>query len=125
VKAAIADVGATSAWTTEQRRALRAAFQAVGDALDQRLLLRGVRRSVEVTVDGGMETVVDCPFRPRAVHFFSAYQPTSDGDKYIANPIFVWRWTGTPDSGSVYIADDLGLLADGSATLDIFLERAD
>ncbi len=125
MKELLAEIAPQGTWSDAQKRALKAIVTLISNRFDGVLLLRGKRVSVEVTVDGTMSTSIDCPFKPKSVVVLSAYQNIpGDGDRYLSTPILVWRWTSTASGGQVTLFDELDLLQDGPATLDVFMEKS-
>lgn len=124
MREALADVGRRALWTEEQRRALRSAFQAIVDAFDGVLLLRGKRITVDgVVSSGALSLTVDCPFKPKTVQVLLV----SSVDWSVGNYPLTWVWSGTPTSGAVAFTDTFALFAalgDGTYTFDIFMEKS-
>lgn len=125
---ALADVARRGVWNDEQRRALRAAFQAVVDAFDGVMLLKGKRVSVETTVaaGGALDATIDCPFRPKSAVVLDAKGIDTDtgSEIHLTSPILLWSWTSTPTGGAVRFQDPLDIFPDGAWTLDVFMEKS-
>ena len=127
MREALADVAGKGIWSQEQRRALKAAFQALVDAFDSVLLLKGKRVLVEniiVAPAVAMDLTIDCPFKPKTVAILGALTKVSGEPATLMTPSIVWTWSSTPTSGAVRLRDVLGNIPDGTYTFDIFMEKS-
>lgn len=124
MREALAEI-ARGAWTPEQLRALRAAFQVFATAFDGILLLRGKRVSVETYVAsaGDLDVRIDCPFRPKALLLLDVSSLQDGSLRHLATPNVAWEWTATDRTGTVRITDPFSNVPDGSYTLDVFMEK--
>lgn len=133
MKSTLSDVSRRSAWTPEQRSALRSAFQAIVDAFNGVVLVRGRRITATGTVSGGtLSLVVDCPFKPRSV-MVACVTPdpantSNTSVNYTGGFPLDWSWSSTPTGGAVTFEDMFslfGAIGDGTYTFDIILEKTD
>lgn len=123
MKEALADVGRRGPWNEEQRRALRSAFQALVDAFENVLVLRGKRVSIGgivVASAGALDVSLDCPFKPKSVLVLGA---TSASGSTLVSPTVVWAWTATSTSGTLRLTDPLSSVPDDTYTFNIFMEK--
>jgi len=134
VRSAISDVSAKKVFTDEQRRVLRAAFEAIVEAFDGVLLLRGKRVTVEGIVVASGDTLdlsIDCPFKPKTVQVLDARGIVASGDgageeRHLVYPTLTWSWSSTATGGTVRLGAPLSVLPDDfTYTFDIFMEKSD
>lgn len=121
MKEALADVGRRGTWSDEQRRSLRAGFQAIADAFDGTLILRGVLLERPLSM-AALPLTMEIPFaaKPAAVVVLSATQD-SDGT-VLSMPPVMWTWDPTPARSQVVITG-IDILDTETYTLTILVVR--
>ena len=129
MKEALADVAGKGIWSQEQRRALKAAFQALVDAFDSVLLLRGTRKVVDgVSVASGanLDVTVECNFNPKTVLVIDASRLLTGELVHLGTVPLLWTWSGSGSGGSVRLRDTLNVLGTSEAVyrLDLFMEKS-
>lgn len=121
MKEALADVGKKGAWSEDQRRELRAGFQAIIDAFDGTLILRGTLLERPLNM-ASLPLTMEIPFtsKPAAIVVLSA---TKDSDgSVISMPPVLWSWTPTTTASNASITD-IDLLDGEDYTLTILVVR--